>query len=245
MKNTNLKFNKTKLVARLMLITLLLTSTLTLASCGKFRYEWEVYTHKEFVEKIEEYNSSHNLFVDTFISFDLDDNPQITKSLYSVYSRVSPKTNSFRKENGYIYDKHNETLITKFVFYLDGIFGKEYGYKIKCNLMVVAFNFTENDKIEILKSECAHANDQVGYDEYDTIYEETLLKANKEFEQLIPRYTCVYHYSIYVDDVEICCIHISSMSEATEEKLSEIIQMLSDSLVVLNTEKYFIWRDNK
>ena len=34
MKNTNLKLNKTKLVARLMLVILLLTSTLTLASCG-------------------------------------------------------------------------------------------------------------------------------------------------------------------------------------------------------------------
>ena len=34
MKNTNLKLNKTKLVARLMVVILLLTSTLTLASCG-------------------------------------------------------------------------------------------------------------------------------------------------------------------------------------------------------------------
>ena len=34
MKNTNLKLNKTKLVARLMLVILLLTSALTLASCG-------------------------------------------------------------------------------------------------------------------------------------------------------------------------------------------------------------------
>ena len=34
MKNTNLKLNKTKLLARLMLVIFLLTSTLTLASCG-------------------------------------------------------------------------------------------------------------------------------------------------------------------------------------------------------------------
>ena len=34
MKNTNLKLNKTKLIARLMLVILLLTSALTLASCG-------------------------------------------------------------------------------------------------------------------------------------------------------------------------------------------------------------------
>ena len=44
MKNTNLKLNKTKLVARLMIVILLLASTLTLASCGKkgleIGFEW-------------------------------------------------------------------------------------------------------------------------------------------------------------------------------------------------------------
>ena len=63
MKSTN----KTKLIAGVMLLVLLLGSALSLVSCGIFSNYWEVYSHKEFVRKVEEYNSRHNLYVDTFI----------------------------------------------------------------------------------------------------------------------------------------------------------------------------------
>ena len=49
--------------------------------------------------------------------------------------------------------------------------------------------------------------------------------------------------AVTVNGVEVACIHISSIEEASEEKLDEIIQMLSDSLVVINTDEWFIWRD--
>ena len=78
----------------------------------------------------------------------------------------------------------------------------------------------------------------------DLIYEESLLlERNDEGKYKV--YNHIYHYSLYIDGTEACCIHISSIDEASEEKLNEIIQMMQDSLVVINTEKYFIWRGNK
>ena len=246
MKNTNLKLNKTKLVARLMVVVVLLSSTITFTGCGQFEYEWEVNSHKEFVEKIEQYNSVHDLYVNTFISFDLDDNEQVSKSLYSQFTMLFPRVNSFSQKNGYIYDIHEDALSTRFLFYLrdDGENPNEYAYKVKCNLAIVDFNFTENNEIEILSSECENGSSEFYSLKYDLAYEESL-KIYGSNEEKNAFYNYVYHYSIYVDGAEVCCIHISSIDEASDEKLDEIIQMLSDSLVVLNTEQNFIWRDKK
>ena len=246
MKNTNLKLNKTKLVARLMIAVILLVSAISLTGCGQFEYEWEVNSHKEFVEKIEQYNSVHDLYVNTFISFDLDDNEQVSKSLYSQSTMLFPKANSFSLKNGYIYDIHEDALSTRFLFYLkaNGENSNEYAYKVKCHCVIADFNFTENNKIEILSSECENASSEFYSLKYDLVYEESL-KIHGSNEEKNVFYNYVYHYSIYVDGAEVCCIHISSIDEASDEKLDEIIQMLSDSLVVLNTEKYFIWRDKK
>ena len=57
-------------------------------------------------------------------------------------------------------------------------------------------------------------------------------------------YSYVYHYQINVNNTKFGCLHISSVDEINEEKLAEIIQMMGDSLVVLNTEEFFIWRCN-
>ena len=243
MKNSN---TKTKLAARVMLLVLLLASTVSFAGCGKFEYEWEVNTHREFVEKIKQYNSVHDLYVNTFISFDLDNNEQVSKSLYSQFTMLFPSANSFSQKNGYIYDIHEDGLSTRFLFYLknDGENPNEYAYKVKCNFVIADFNFTENNKIEILSSECGNSSSEFYSLKYDLAYEESL-KINGSNDEKNPFYNYVYHYSIYVDGAEVCCIHISSMDEASKEKLAEIIQMMQDSLVVLNTEKFFIWRDNK
>ena len=50
---------------------------------------------------------------------------------------------------------------------------------------------------------------------------------------------------MYKNGTEFACLHISSIDEASEEKLAELVQMMQDSLVVINTEKFFIWRNVK
>ena len=241
----NFKNFKTKLISRVMLLVLLLASAVNLVGCGFFEYEWEVDSHEKFAQKIEEYNSRHDLYVDTFISFDLDDNNEVTKRLYSAFSIISTKSKSFSKNHGYICDIHDEVLAIRFLYYLKSTDENvnDYAYKIKCNCRKVDFNFTENDDIEIVPSKCKI------YSNYDSpsndlMYEASLITESNDKEKYTV-YNHAYHYSLNVNGVEVCCIHISSIEEATEEKLAEIIQMMQDSLVVLNTEKFFIWRDNK
>ena len=229
MKSTN----KTKLVARVMLLVFLLASMVTLASCGIFAYDWEVYSHKEFVRKVEEYNSKHNLYVDTFISFDLDSNEEVSSSIYYFIAGVKKKMN-----DNILHDINDKFYRITQAFYLD-----ELAYKITCKYDRLPNNFTAEDKIEI-KSYKSHFAC-----EYDDNYYQSSIKTDSDYDKEINgnfgMYEYVYRYEIYINDVESGCIHISSIEEASEEKLNEIIQMMQDSLVVINTEKYFIWRENK
>ncbi len=215
---------------------------MTLTSCGRFLYEWEVDTHKEFVENIDKYNSANNGTIDTFVSFDLDDNDQVTESKYCAFSMVSPASNSFRKSHGCIYDMHDEGLGIRQLYYLksDDGEGNEYAYKINCNFKRVDFNFTEDDDIQLVASECANSY----YSRYDLMYEDSL-SVERNSENLVDLYNYTYHYSICVYGEEFCCIHISSIDELNSIELEEIKQMLTNSLVVINTDVLFIWRDKK
>ena len=71
MKNTNLKLNKTKLVARLMIVILLLTSALTLASCGNKGLEVGMFKYGEFMpEFMCGYKSNINQFYINDVTLD-------------------------------------------------------------------------------------------------------------------------------------------------------------------------------
>ena len=229
----------------LMLVTLLITSVLMLTSCGYVEYDIEVNSHKDFVNNIDNYNSLHDFYVDTFISFDLDENEMVSKSIYYVFTLMPLSSRNFLIEHGYICDIHNDGLAQILVFYLRGEneSSSDRAYKIKCSFSKVPFNYTSEDEIKITNSNCTYysENSTLRKDEF---YEDTLLtQAGIEEKDRI--YNHVYHYSLCVNDVQACCIHISSIDEASEEKLNEIIDMLYDSLVVLNTEEVFIWRDKE
>ncbi len=245
MKNGKNKLNKTKLIARVMLVVLLLGGTLNLAGCGLVEYYWEGKSHQEFVEYIKNYNSRHDLFVNTFISFDLDNHYEVSERIYYLFSIISTRARGFERNHGYICDIHEDGFGIKFLYYLrsDTELENDRAYKIKCSFTKVPFNFTENDKIEFTQSECNYYNDVTNSVD-DFVYEKSFyLDGSKTEEDII--YNHRYHYSIYVNDTEACCIHISSIDEASEEKLADIIQMLSDSMVVLNTENFIIWQNKK
>ena len=68
---------KTKLIARMMVLVLLLTSVLNFAGCARIaRVNRTFYfeTHAELVKFIEKYNSKNDGSVFTFLSFDFDKN---------------------------------------------------------------------------------------------------------------------------------------------------------------------------
>ena len=215
--------NATKLLAKVMLIVVLLTGVPGLSGCmiGVVPSDWEVYSHQQFVERIEQFNSINNGSIDTFISFDLDNNENVINSIYYFWITLA-------EEFG-LYDIHDTYYKVKQMFYLDE-------YKIKCTYKRIKNNFTQDDKIEIRFNESHHCP----LSSSDFYYEESLEYNDGYTEHNI--YNYFYYYEIYVNDNFIACIHISSENEATKEELNKIIKMLEDSLVVINTEKNFIWR---
>lgn len=220
-------FKRTKFWAKIMLLVFLVTNALVFVSCGIFKYEWEVYSHEEFVRKVNEYNSVHNIYVDTFISFDLDSNEEVFERIYYFIAGTKKKM-----RDKTLYDIHNNFYRITEVFYLNSD-EQEHAYKITCKYDRLQNNFTIEDTIEI-KSLSSHFAC-----EYDDQYYQASLE--RDFDK-VKIYEYIYRYEIYINNVKSGCIHISSIEEANEEKLDEIIKMLSDSLVVLNLEKGFIWR---
>lgn len=212
-----------KLVAKILLLVLLLTSAFSFVGCGvPLPHDWEVYSHKEFVKEIEKYNSINDGSVDTFISFDFDSKEYVTKKIYCM----TAVANAFMTSKIGLVDILDAHYTIYQAFYLkqeDN--SNEYAYKIKCMYSRIDNSFTENNKIEINKYDkhyCTN-NDHLYYEERMVGGEPILM------------YDYYHMYGIYVNDVEIGCIHISSIDETSEEKLDEIIQMLYDSLVVINT----------
>ena len=137
-------------VKRLLVLLLCVSVILPFTSCGVFLYDWEVDTHSEFVANIEKYNSKHDEFVNTFISFDLDSNEDISKRLYRFIAPVTRK-------NIEIYDKNNKHFNVSLVFYMkseaNDSLDSECDYKIRCEYKSVQQNFSEKDKIEIIANE--------------------------------------------------------------------------------------------
>ena len=246
MKNGKIKLNKTKLIARVMLVVLLFSSALNLAGCGFVEYHWEGKSHQEFVEYIKKYTSRHDLYVNTFISFDLDNHDEVSERIYYLFSIISTRARRYERNHGYICDIHEDGFGIKFLYYLrsDNELENDRAYKIKCSFTKVPFNFTENDKIEFTRSECNYYNNVTNSVD-DFVYEKSFYRDGSKIEEEDIIYNHQYHYSLYVNDSEACCIHISSIDEASEEKLANIIQMLSDSMVLLNTAKFIIWQNKK
>lgn len=228
----------------LMLVTLLITSVLMLTSCvwgPTIAYEWQVESHSEFVEEIEKFNSTNDEYISTFISFDLDENENISKQIYH-FNTIANKS----AVNKYgLCDKICSTFDIDIMYYIrsniENAEYQDYAYLVGCYYRDVSFNFSAQDNIEIKRCntyegeysdrQCSHAYEDQKY--FGSIDSDTFI------------YNHTYHYEIFVNDTEVACIHISSIDETSEEKLNEIINMLYDSLVVLNTEKVFIWRDKE
>lgn len=240
MKNQVFKSNNTEFIARIMLIVILLIGTFSFTSCGIRPRMYEVYTHEEFAKQIETYQSLHDLYVDTYISFDLDDNDEVSKSVYSTLIMSDSNARRFEKKQGFTCDLYTDGLGIRFLYYLKSD-SHEYAYKIKCFFSRFEYNFTENDRIEILSSTYTKCTDNSDFPN-DYKYEETMQYDPPEDAAI---YNHTYHYSLYVNDLEMCCIHISSIEEVSEAKLNEIIQVMSESLVVMNAKAFFIWREQK
>ena len=229
MKNTN----KTKLVARLMLVVVLVVSTLTLFSCGGpnifgyYRAErnCEYSSHQEFKSFVEKYNSKNDGTVSTFVSFDFDSIDIVSDRSY--YWGIVANLNEYVDDT--IFDKYQDYLSIRMKFYVDEL--KENGelmkkaYQIFClySTKTLDYIFDKNDNITLnLIDDLGGASLPGIYDKYNP-YDEN--------------YNYIDTYVLNVNGTEFMKIYISALdTNISREKLNEICQLLMDNIVIINTE---------
>lgn len=206
---------------------------ISLASCVVRPYDWSVESHREFVEKIGDFNSKHDEFVNTFISFDLDEQENVSNGIYYFVTLA----NNLNAEIFGVRDKICNTFDVYITYYLksdtEDAEYSDHKYQVACYYRDKPFNFSEQDKIEIRKStsnDGVNPSEQCNLIALDGLYSETLFGDKYYYKNL-------YHYEIYANDKKVACIHISSVDETNEEKLNEIIRILLDSIVIINSEE--------
>ena len=211
-----------------------MTCIVSITSCiwgPTIAYDWQVESHHEFVGKIVQFNSTHDDSINSFISFDLDENEDVSGRIYH-FDTIANK--SAVQKYG-LCDKTCSTFDIDIIYYFksdtENSAYQDCVYQIGCYYRDASFNFSKQDKIEI--KQCNTYNGEESANQCSHVYED-----RKYLETLCSDpaiYNHVYHYEIFVNNTEVACIHISSINEASEEKLNEIIAMLYDSLVILNT----------
>lgn len=228
MKNENLKLNKTKLVARLMLVIFLLTSTLVLTSCpggygSRVNRTILFDTNEDFVKFIDNYNSKNDASIYTFVAFDFDNCEQVKLYKYEL--------NTMWKA-GYdinkMYDKnHSESFRCNAIFHID-----EINAQIQCKYSTKDYNFYQNDNMsfEFIESYQAFAPDGVREEYAD---QRTFNFATLNYDKY---YEYMYIYQIRINGKEEVTVKITSEKEISGEKLDEIVQLLMDNIVIINTE---------
>ena len=230
MKN---KANTVKqILTRVMLVVILLTSVLGLSGCrklfGNYRANrnMEYYSHAEFVEFIEKYNSKNDGFVSTFISFDFDSNEIVSYRYY--HWGIVAKLNDYYDK---IYDKYQDYLTLRMTYYINDI--DENGdiikdaYQIYCSYSTkgVNYNFDANDNLSLNLFDTSTTR-PVYLGEWFRVY-------NPNDNE----YNYITTYSLYTNGVDVMQISIASLEkELSQEKIDEICKLLMDNIVIINTE---------
>ena len=227
MKKQKIKFNKFKLISMIgIIMVVVILSSVVLSSCAFFvgDVDWVKHTktfksHIEFANFIQEYNSKNDANVSSFISFDFDNYQGELDKYYNFFTRASYTAKD-------LYDKNTIDTNVKILFYFDN----EIKYKIKCSYTKPNKTIFYKDDFEI---KILNEDEMSGeYSIKSVDYQDERL-SNNEGEK---SYDFVYSLALLINGEFEMSIKISSIEEASEEKLEEIVQMLMDSIVIINTE---------
>ena len=258
MKNGKMKLNKTKILARVMLVVILLASAINLSSCvssGKVCRNICFNSHSELLAFVEEYNSKNDGFVYTFVSFDFDNHDTVHTDEYcfaTVWDLVSPLSFSESKYRK-MYDKDHSKgfgFDCEMIFYMDDFLDgekTERAYKIYCVFETKKdYNFYQYDQIEMKYIDCYDIDDyndkfdEIGCyysdaDEYELrfIDQNSYNLDNSCYDRY---YSYLYMYQIQINGNDEVRVDITSENELTKEKIDEICQLLMDNMVIINTE---------
>ncbi len=222
MKNTNLKLSKTKLVAKLMLVVILVVGVLNLSSCN-IQFPWtqrgwhNASRNFDTFKDAEEYINNAPKDGNTFILFDLDDEECIQETLYQINALGTIK---------------NKKLVYSWSV-LRGTFyaiksTEESKFRIDYQFRMWGIDVADNAEFEIRLLE--PLNDDVMD---DIMYLQEIYK-NRNIGD--PNFSKLLSYGLYAEDKIIMEIVFSVplLEDGNyEEYYSDVCDMLLENLVVI------------
>ena len=264
MKNQTTKLNKSKLVARVMLVVFLMTSVVSFTACGgglvnrtiQFR------SYGELLEYLERYNSQNDGFVNTYISFDFDNNERVQIYEYSLKTvwKLQPsfKNGVIDTEYADHYDKDrpNDSFGCDMIFYIDDVASSgekiERAYQIYCFYTSPKdYNFYQGDDVAIKCVDTYYIGDDSDnniktdfhklyavYYNWESFHEQFGDISTYDVKEDCYRryYTYMYLFEVQINGKTEMRFKLTSDNEMNQEKLNEICTLLKDNLVIINTE---------
>ena len=213
MKNENRKTSKTKFLARVMLVLLLLTSTCNLTGCfwdalwAKPSYPPTTFYYNSF-DEMKDFCDRVNTNGAALILFDLDDEKSVEKTKYRIDVRYDSETNKYnadRTVSGTFHFKNDDsegsTFRVDYVFYT-----KDTSFNEKAKIIIQPRK--QSEKLKEIPS----------YIFEDTQYQYWLI------------------YGLYANEVLIMNIVFSVPlleNENYDERYSYVADMLSENLVIV------------
>ena len=228
-----MKLNKTKIIARVMLVFTIMVS-MALFACSFFIGDVDEVvqikdfnSHRDFANFLQEYNSESDSTTSSFISFDFD-NYDVAFDKYYIFRTRSTKN----AKN--LYDKNTFDTNVELFFYLDkdaqNSENSDFEYKIKCSYVKPEKTFSRYDAFEI---KLLDENEMSGEYSINSIdYQDERLPVNEDNN----KYTYAYSLALLINGEREMSIKISSTRELDEAGLNSISKTLLDNMVIINTE---------
>ena len=251
----NLKANKRKFLARVMLFVIVMMSAFSLSGCiyRKVDRVFVFKSHGEYLEFIERYNSKNDGSVFTFLSFDFDKNTNVKAYGYSLSTMGKIKRSLITQETEKmeIYDddhSQNNGFRCKMVFYANDValngesMSDEYQISVYYNTRS-DYNYYQDDVMTMNYVGTYKMDDYDSFDELTNLYGydwdyfnhfiDVRTESSKEIEKF---YTYTYVYQININHKNEATVIIACDNELNDEKLNEIESLLLDNVVIINTE---------
>ena len=224
-----------KLVAKIMLLVILATSALTLTACngwyGMVDRTITFKNHKELCEFAKKYGSENDGFVETFISFDFDNNNDVEVYQYNFYTTRQIKKSIITGDiiNNDWYDKdHSSGFECEYIFHMNAI-----DAQIICHYSTNSdYNFYQGDEISFQLVDTYQKFEPNG-DKEEWADKRTFNMETLDYDKY---YEYMYVYQININGNEEVNLNITAKNEMSIEELDKIVQLFIDNIVIINTE---------
>ena len=192
----------------------------------------EYYSHEEFQNFIEKYNSRNDGFVGSFISFDFDSSDIVEYKCYE-WSMVA-RLNKYMDDM--LFDKYQEDKLgLSFILYVNDM--EESGVSIKNAYQIVCVGITGHQRYIINSKDAitltrVEGDDAIDIQKYYNSYKSTF------YNPFALNYNYITEYSLCVNGNYYMEIVIAGLEDnVSQEQLDEICQLLMDNIVIINTER--------